>query len=80
MLKEDKVAGARQVLRGIRKGTISSVLVAEDTDAEIKRQVLSLTEANNIPVSFCESKSELGREIGIEKACSAVGFVKRSGL
>ncbi|MCL2630291.1 MAG: ribosomal L7Ae/L30e/S12e/Gadd45 family protein [Firmicutes bacterium] len=76
MLEGNKVAGIRQVSRGIRKGAISLVLIADDTDAEIKRQLLQLASANNVPIITCESRTELGAEINIEKPCSAVGFLR----
>lgn len=76
MLSDNKVAGVRQIVRGINGDTIRCVLIAEDTDLHIKRQLLDLCTQKNIPVLFCPSKSELGREIGIDIGCAAVGFLK----
>jgi len=72
----NKVMGLRQVLRGVRKGQIGSVLLALDADENIKLQVQNLCNVNNMLMFTCESKEELGKELQIDRACAVVGFLK----
>lgn len=76
MLQDDKVAGLRQVVRGVNAGRIRCVLIASDTDEHIRRELTELCESKGVPTVYCESKQELGAKLQIDKSCATVGFIK----
>lgn len=77
LLLDDKVAGLRQVIRGINAGQIRCVLLADDAEDHIKVQLTGLCNQSSIPVLRCESKAELGKELKLERPCATVGFIKK---
>jgi len=71
-----RVAGIRQVIRGIRKGQIRCVLTASDADEDIKRELSQLCLASGVELRFVLNKKELGNTLGLQVDCAAVGILK----
>lgn len=71
-----RVAGIRQVIRGIRKGQIRCVLAATDADEPIKRELSALCRASGVELKFVLNKKELGISLGLQVDCAAVGILK----
>lgn len=76
LLSEKKVIGLRQVNRGIKENQIRCVLIADDTECNIRLELMKTCRNARIPVTRVPSKSELGRMLGIEVDCSTVGILK----
>jgi ribosomal protein L7Ae-like RNA K-turn-binding protein len=76
LLTNKKVIGLRQVLRGILKREIESVVIADDTAQHIKTQLLEACKIATIPIFTCPTRAELGKTLGIQRPCCTVGFTK----
>jgi ribosomal protein L7Ae-like RNA K-turn-binding protein len=71
-----KVAGLKQTARGIHEGIVSCVLIAKDADAAFKKEITALCKSKNVPYQMERTKEEIGKELGLDVACAAVGFLK----
>ena len=76
LLSEKKVIGLRQVNRGIKDNQIRCVVIADDTECNIRLELVKTCRNARIPVTRVPSKSELGRTLGIDVDCSTVGILK----
>ena len=78
MLKNaaSRVVGTKQVLRGIKAGTLAKVYVANDADTFIFQQVVRAADAARVPVQRVPTMKELGRTCGVETAAAAAGILK----
>ena len=76
LLSQKKVAGYREVVRGIRANRIRCVAVAGNADKHMKRELVAMCKQNGINVIFRYSKEELGSALGLDVACATVGFLK----
>lgn len=72
----NKVAGIRQVVRGIKSDRIRCVLVATDADEHIKTQLTALCNPKGLPLKFVLNKKELGKRLGLDVDCAVVGILK----
>ncbi|MGN1019765.1 MAG: ribosomal L7Ae/L30e/S12e/Gadd45 family protein [Aristaeellaceae bacterium] len=71
-----KAVGTRQVLRGLKAGTLSRVYVANDADTYLFQQVVRAAESAGVPAVRVPSMKELGRALGLEVACAAAAIAK----
>ncbi|MGN0746037.1 MAG: ribosomal L7Ae/L30e/S12e/Gadd45 family protein [Aristaeellaceae bacterium] len=71
-----KAVGTRQVLRGLKAGTLSRVYVANDADTYLFQQVVRAAEDAGVPAVRVQSMKELGQALGLEVACAAAAIVK----
>lgn len=76
LLRQPKVIGLRQVMRGFRDCQIRCVLAAADADGHILRELKSQCALNGVELIMLPSMEELGREVGIDVGCAAVGILK----
>ena len=76
LLSEKKVIGLRQVNRGIKENQIRCVLIADDTECNIRLELMKTCRNARVPVTHVASKEELGRALGIDVSCSTVGILK----
>ena len=71
-----KVAGIRQVVRGIKSDRIRCVLVATDADEHIKTQLMAICTPKGLSLKFVLNKKELGKRLGLDVDCAVVGILK----
>ena len=71
-----KAVGTRQVLRGLKAGTLSRVYVANDADTYLFQQVVRAAEDAGVPAVRVASMKELGQALGLDVACAAAGIIK----
>ena len=71
-----KAVGTRQVLRGLKAGTLSRVYVANDADTYLFQQVVRAAEDAGVPAVRVRSMKELGQAQGLEVACAAAAIAK----
>ena len=70
-----KVVGTKQVVRGLKAGTVSRVYVANDSDTFIYQEVTRAAEAAGVPCVREESMRELGILCGIDVSTAAAGIL-----
>ncbi|MCL2369803.1 MAG: ribosomal L7Ae/L30e/S12e/Gadd45 family protein [Firmicutes bacterium] len=73
----DRVTGYKQVMRGLREGTVGVIALADDTDKTIKTQIVKECKARAANIIRVKSKVELGEKCGIEVSCAVIGCIKR---
>lgn len=71
-----KVVGTKQVLRGIKNGTLARVYVANDADTFLYQRVVTAAEAAGIAVIRMASMKELGQACGVDVATAAAGVAR----
>ena len=71
-----KVVGTKQVLRGIKAGTVSRVYVCSDADTFIYQQVVRNAEEAGIPCVRVASMKELGMICGVNVPTAAAGLLR----
>lgn len=71
-----KVVGTKQVLRGIKAGTISRVYVCSDADTFIYQQVVRSAEEAGLPCVRVASMKELGMVCGVSVPAAAAGLLR----
>ena len=74
----EKVIGTKQTLKAVRDGKALRVVLAEDTEAAIKDEILAVCEEAGVIVEAYASKSALGEACGIERAAAVVTLLKSS--
>lgn len=69
-----RLVGTRQVLRGLKAGTVRRVYVANDADTYLFQQVARAAEDAGVPTVRVESMKELGHALGLQVACAAAAI------
>lgn len=72
----EKIAGIKQVAKGILNDKISSVFLATDCDSFIENKVLSLTK-DKIKVVKKYTQKQLGEACKIDVGAAVVGILKQ---
>jgi len=68
--------GTKHTIRAIEKGLVAEVVVAKDADHRVTDGILSLCKELDIPVSYVDSKRQLGKVCGIDVSAAVVGIKK----
>ena len=71
-----KVAGTKQVLRGLKAGELARVYVASDADTFIYQQVVRTAEDAGVPCVRVATMQELGMVCGLEVPTAAAGLLR----
>ena len=69
-----RVVGTKQVLRGIKAGTLTRVYIANDVDTFLYERVVRAAEAARIPVVRVATMKELGQACGVAVETAAAGI------
>ena len=72
----EKVVGTKQVLRGLKAGTLSRVYVASDADTFLYSRVVEAAERAGVPVVRVAAMKELGKACGVSVAAAAAGICR----
>jgi len=75
--KETYVVGMKQTLKLLLEERIEEVLVAQDADAYVTKEVEELAREKNVRITHIESMKKLGRLCGISVGAAAAGIVKK---
>lgn len=67
-----RVLGLKETQREAREENLQLVVLAEDCDEVFKGKVKAL----GVKVLMATSRSELGRELGLDVPCGVVGILK----
>lgn len=69
--------GMNETTKSVERGVAKLVVIAGDVEPEeIVMHLPALCDEKKIPYVYVPSKQELGRSIGIDVACAAVGIVE----
>ena len=68
------LVGKRAVLKAVALGKIKCVVLADDVDANILRDITMACLDKGVKIYGCESKQLLGKLAGIDVACACVGL------
>ena len=70
----EKVVGLKQVLRVAAAGELARIYIAQDADADIRRQLVDAARAHNIKHTMVPTRKKLGEACGIDvpAACAAI--------
>ena len=69
-----RVVGLRQVLKGLKNGTLRCVVIARDCEDFVSREVDSENQEHCIPVYVQGTMKELGMICGIDVGTAVVGI------
>ena len=72
----NKVVGSKQVLRGLKAGTVIRVYVANDADTFLYQQIVRAAETAGVPAVRVASMKELGEACGIQIKTAAAAIVR----
>ncbi len=70
----NRVVGTKQVLRGLKSGTLSRVYVANDADTFLFQRIVAAAENAGVPVVRVATMKELGQACGVDVASAAAGI------
>ena len=70
----NRVVGTKQVLRGLKSGTLSRVYVANDADTFLFQRIVAAAENAGVPVVRGATMKELGQACGVDVASAAAGI------
>lgn len=71
-----KTIGVRQSLKAVENGLAQMVLIANDADEKVVRNIKEICAANDVKVIYVDSMKQLGKACGIEVG-AAVACVLR---
>lgn len=71
-----KVVGLKQSLKNIEKGLAHVVFLAKDAEEKIRRPILEVCQAQNVPVVEVQSMTELGKASGIQIGTAVAVILK----
>lgn len=72
----NRVVGTKQVLRGLKSGTLAKVYVANDADTFLYQRIVTAAENAAVPVVRVPTMKELGLLCGVEVASAAAGIAR----
>lgn len=67
------VVGIKQTMRMLEQGQLREVFVAKDSDYFVIRPLIAMADGKKIPVTYVDTRKELGRLCGIEIGAAAAG-------
>lgn len=73
---KEKVIGTKQTLKALENNQVKEVIVAEDADEKILREVISLAEEKGVPYITVDSKKKLGAVCGLNVNAATVAIKK----
>ena len=71
-----KIVGTKQVIRGLKNGTLAHVWLAVDADTFLYQQVYRAAEAARVPVTRVSGMKELGEACGVAVKTAAAGIAR----
>jgi large subunit ribosomal protein L7A len=70
------VVGTKQTLKLLNEDGLSEVLLAQDADAYVTREIEELAQAKLVKITYIESMKKLGRQCNISVGAAAAGILK----
>lgn len=76
--KQQYVVGLKETLKALKKGQVTSLIIAQDVEVHLLTRVLSYINHKNIPVSFCSSQRALEKYVGINVNATIVALISEN--
>ncbi|KAB8127622.1 50S ribosomal protein L7ae-like protein [Gracilibacillus oryzae] len=70
----EKIIGTKQVLKAIKNGEATEVIIASDADTQLMGKVSQAAKNHNIPISYVDSMKKLGKTCGIDVGAATVAI------
>ena len=74
---KQRVAGVRQVMKGIGEGNLRVIFLALDASPMLQAQVRAAANERQLPVETVSSMEELGQMCGIDVPCAVAALRKQ---
>lgn len=71
-----KVAGLKQTIKAVEKGTASLVYVAKNADEKTRQPIAEICHAKGIPLVEADSMNDLGKACGIQVGTAAAAILE----
>lgn len=76
--KQHFVVGLKQTLKALKKDQVTSLIIAKDVEIYLLAQVFSQINHKSIPITYFESKSALGKVVGINVNATIVALLNEN--
>ncbi|MCI2841510.1 ribosomal L7Ae/L30e/S12e/Gadd45 family protein [Staphylococcus hominis] len=76
--KQHFVVGLKQTLKALKKDQVASLIIAKDVEIYLLAQVFSQINHKSIPITYFESKSALGKVVGINVNATIVALLNEN--
>lgn len=70
------IIGIKQTVKAIKAGNVIEVIIARDADAQRIQQLLNIIENHQIPVTYVDSRKQLGEASGIAVGTAVVALAE----
>ncbi|WP_062349796.1 50S ribosomal protein L7ae-like protein [Bacillus kwashiorkori] len=70
------IIGTKQTIKALKNGTISELLLANDTDQHIIDKIVEVASECNVPITRVDSMKKLGAACGIDVGAAVVAVVR----
>lgn len=67
------VVGIKQTMRMLEQGQLCEVFAARDSDYFVIRPLIAMADTKKVPVTYVDTRRELGRMCGIGIGAAAAG-------
>ncbi len=71
-----KVVGTKQTLKALKDGKVLKVILAEDTDERIKKEIIVACGQFQVEEKQTKSGRELGKAVGIDRSAAVIALLK----
>lgn len=76
--KQHFVVGLKQTLKALKKDQVASLIIAKDVEIYLLAQVFSQINHKSIPITYFESKSAVGKAVGINVNATIVALLNEN--
>ena len=76
--KQHFVVGLKQTLKALKKDQVTSLIIAKDVEIYLLAQVFSQINHKSIPITYFDSKSALGKVVGINVNATIVALLNEN--
>jgi large subunit ribosomal protein L7A len=71
------VVGTKQTLKLLHEDQLSEVLIAQDADVYVTKEIEEIAQEKNVKITYVESMKKLGRQCEISVGAATAGFIKQ---
>lgn len=68
------IIGIKQTVKAIRASVVTEVIIAQDAEERVTAPAIEAAELHQIPITYVESRKQLGEACGIEVGTAVVAL------
>ncbi|MDQ0186416.1 large subunit ribosomal protein L7A [Cytobacillus kochii] len=68
------IVGTKQTVKALKSGIVSEVVIASDTNFQVKSMIEEAAKDHNVPITYVDSMKKLGKACGIDVGAAAVAL------